>query len=108
MIKGKDKKWHHRKCIEMWEEIYKKNLEDKMDTKLCKKHSPYLDCFLCELYSVNDRCVDCPMYKYFNDINYGSVGCMNGLSPYYKWSNSLNEKKYAKEFVDWLKENLEV
>jgi len=112
MIYGKDKKWHHKKTIKMWEEIAKKNLDDKMDTKLCQKHSPYLDCFLCEWYSPADPdCGECPMFKYFQDDKGGSCGCMNQLSPYAKWCNSSTEddaKKYAKEFVDWLKEHLEV
>ena len=110
MIEGKDRKWHHKKTIELWEDIAENNLYDKMDSDLCQEYSPYLDCFLCEYYFYFDDtdCGEFPMFNYFQNDLYGSYGCMNELSPYYKWSNSSNGKKYAKEFLDWLKETLEV
>lgn len=45
MIIGKDKAWHYKKCIQMWEEITENDLDDKMRSYLVLTYAPQHDCF---------------------------------------------------------------
>lgn len=105
MIEGKDKKWHNRKTIEMWEEIAEKNLDDKRFADLIQEYNPVCGCFLCEWH---ENCFSCPFKIEFNMRDeFGNYGCLYKDSPYAKWFYNPT-KYYAEKMVEWLKEHLEV
>lgn len=115
MIEGKDKSWHNKMTIKMWENIARANLEQKNIEKLCIKYNPMSHCFLCEWYLTNHtNCIDsgCPFAKKFPEFDeFESHCCCHCDSPYYKltWSSTKESRQiYANEMVDWLKQNLEV
>ena len=103
MIKGKDKKWHYEKTIEMWEEIVEKELIHKNKTELYKKYKPEQACFLCEYHVV---CQECPFNLKFPEVNnLACFGCCREDSPYTKWDDNRTTEN-AKEVLKWLKAEL--